>query len=300
MPPSSTTTTLSQQPPPSLSIPLLDVIQNNNNTLKPQQNMMMNLNYNEMKPTHNDFWFNEQNLPKQQQQQQPTIASPTRLVKSLFSPSPEHMQQDDKAKYMMMTSNVKRESVEIPKEEKKTPIKREKMSSGSSSKIPQISPVDKKFIKNEASTVDLSSLSALSQDTSLVNKKRPYSSVKDSLETTPSGSARGEKIRKTESNKTESMPRMMQQHFETPIGLKQPIETNPDSVKSLLKECFSSSNKFDPFDNDSPLDVIHSEPPEQLLAIPSLQSSSIAAASSLANSILLNGEPYIFFSIETI
>ena len=106
----------------------------------------------------------------------------------------------------------------------------------------------------------------------------------------PSGSARGEKIRKTEATKTESMPRMMPQHFEAPIGLKQPIETNPDSVKSLLKECFSSSNKFDPFDNDSPLDVIHSEPPEQLLALPSLPSSLTAA--SLTNSILLNGKPY--------
>ena len=97
----------------------------------------------------------------------------------------------------------------------------------------------------------------------------------------PSGSARGEKIRKTES---------MPHHFEAPFGLKQPIETNPDSVKSLLKECFSSSNKFDPFDNDSPLDVIHSEPPEQLLALPSLPSSLIAA--SLTNSTLLNGESY--------
>ena len=57
----------------------------------------------------------------------------------------------------------------------------------------------------------------------------------------PSGSARGEKIRKTEATKTESMPRMMPQHFEAPIGLKQPIETNTDSVKSLLKEFFAAS-----------------------------------------------------------
>ena len=50
----------------------------------------------------------------------------------------------------------------------------------------------------------------------------------------PSGSARGERIRKIEATKTESMPRMMPRQFEAPIGLKQPIETNTDSVKSLL------------------------------------------------------------------
>lgn len=288
MPPSSSTTTLSQQQqPPSqqLSIPLLDVIQNNNN--KPQQNVMMS-SYNEVKPVQNDFWFNETPL------KQSNAVSPHRqIIKSLFSPSPEHTTQDDKTKYMMMTTtNVKREStmssLEIPKEEKKTPVKREKMSMGISAKPSPHMPIDKKFIKNElnqTSTVDLSSLSALSQDTSLINKKRPYSSVKDSLDA-PSGSARGEKIRKTEAIKTmtesshQTMSRMPQ-HFETlpPIGAKQPIETNPEDVKSLLKECFSSSNKFDPF--DSPLDVIHSEPPEQLLAIPSLPPS---------NSSILNGE----------
>ena len=114
----------------------------------------------------------------------------------------------------MMNENL-RVLYKFQRKKKKTPIKLEKMSSGSSTKIPQISPVDKKFIKNEASTVDLSSLSAISHDTSVINKKRPYSSVKDSLESMPSGSARGEKIRKTEATKTESMP----QHFEAPIGL---------------------------------------------------------------------------------
>lgn len=44
----------------------------------------------------------------------------------------------------------------------------------------------------------------------------------------------------------------------TPM-MKQPIETNPDIVKSLLQECYTSNNKFDAFsmDTGSPLDVIN-------------------------------------------
>jgi hypothetical protein len=291
-------------PPPAQQpqLPSSEITLNNNNNSKSQQ-MMMNSNYgNEMKPTQN-FWFNDA-LP-------PAISPPrqTQPKSSLFSPSPEHT-QDDKVKYMMM-ANIKRDSsttVESAKEEKKTPNKRDKMamSSGSATKPPQISPVDKKFIKNDLnppSTVDLSSLSApLTHDTSsMASKKRPYSSMKDSLET--SGNARGEKIRKTDSSKMaepgvqQQQPPRMQQLFgssmESAPALKQPIETNPDHVKSLLKECFSSGNKFGPFDNDSPLDVINPEPPEELLAVPHIPTIPSIATAPITNSI---GEYFLLCS----
>lgn len=243
---------------------------NNNNISKQQQQqqMMMNANYNnEIKPTlsQNDFWFNDK--IKEAPVKPP---SPIRPMKSLFSPSPEH--PDEKSKYMMMTSNIKQErAVDSPKEERKsTPSKREKMTPGIStpanqSQKPQMPPVDKKFIKNETpSTVDMA---ALSQDSMIPNRKRPYATEKgDSM-----SNIRAEKVRKVEGIKTESS-RMSQLfgNLDTPtIPAKQPIETNPDIVKSLLKECFSSSNKFDQYDNDSPLDVINPEPPEELLAVPS-------------------------------
>lgn len=245
---------------------------------------MMGYN-NEIKaPAQNDFWFNETPI-------KPPPSSPPRHTKSLFSPSPEH-NQDDKAKYMMMT-NLKRESsggaVNSPKEEKRsTPSKREK--SAMVIKPPHISPIDKKFVKTEQnppSTVDLSSLSALTQDTSMTNKKRPFSSVKDTMESS-GGSARGEKVRKTDGIKLDSQSRMPQVYgsselptIPTSLQAKQPIETNPDVVKLMLKECFSTSSKFDAFDHDSPLDVINPEPPEELLAVPHIP----AISTSLTNSI---------------
>lgn len=263
---------------------------------------MMNYGNAEMKTSQNDFWFNDA-LP-------PAISPPrqTQSKSSLFSPSPEHA-SDDKAKYMMMAS-IKRDNLatvveSVAKEEKKTPSKRDKlaMSSGSASKAPQISPVDKKFLKNELnppSTVDLSSLSALTHDTSssMASKKRPYSSVKESLET--SGNARSEKIRKTDSSKMAEpgapsrVPQLFGSSMESATASKQPIETNPDHVKSLLKECFSSSNKFGPFDSDSPLDVINPEPPEELLAVPHIPSSSLPTA-PITNSIGEFSPSLIFF-----
>lgn len=246
---------------------------NNNNISKQQQQqqqqMMMNANYNnEIKPTlsQNDFWFNDKinETPVKP-------PSPIRPMKSLFSPSPEH--PDEKSKYMMMTSNIKPErAVDSPKEERKsTPSKREKMTpmSGISTSVnqsqkPQM-PIDKKFIKNETpSTVDMA---ALSQDPMMPNRKRPYAADKsDSM-----GNIRAEKVRKVEGIKTESsrVSQLFGSDIAPTIPAKQPIETNPDIVKSLLKECFSSSNKFDQYDNDSPLDVINPEPPEELLAVPS-------------------------------
>ena len=98
--------------------------------------------------------------------------------------------------------------------------------SGSSTKIPQISPVDKKFIKNEASTVDLSSLIAISQDTSVINKKRPYSWWENKKDWSDQN-----RIDTTHDATT----------FWSAYWSKQPIETDPDSVKSLLKECFAAS-----------------------------------------------------------
>lgn len=243
---------------------------------------MMGYN-NEIKvPTQNDFWFNET----------PIKPPSSRQTKSLFSPSPEHT-QDDKAKYMMMASNLKRESsggaVNSPKEEKRsTPSKREK--SAIPIKPPHISPIDKKFIKTEQnppSTVDLSSLSALTQDTSMSSKKRPFSSVKDTMDSS-GGNVRAEKVRKTDGLKLESQSRMPQVFgsaelptIPTSLQAKQPIETNPDVVKLMLKECFSTSSKFDAFDHDSPLDVINPEPPEELLAVPHIP----AISASLSNSI---------------
>lgn len=257
---------------------------NNNNISKhqhqQQQQMMMNSNYsNEIKPnlSQNDFWFNEKinEAPVKTTSTPP----PSRPTKSLFSPSPEH--PDEKSKYMMMTSNIKRESgaVNSPKEERKsTPSKREKLAamSGLSAPLPHVSQsqkpqmpmADKKF-KNEINPPSTVDMAALTQDPIMPNKKRPYTTVKDEA----LGSARGEKVRKVEGIKTESrMPQLFGSALDTPpipVPSKQPIETNPDIVKSLLKECFSSSNKFDQYDNDSPLDVINPEPPEELLAVPS-------------------------------
>lgn len=271
--------------------------------MKQQQSLMINSGYgNEIKPplpTQNDFWFNE--TPIKPPTASPSASRPT-TTKSLFSPSPEHT-QDDKAKYMMMTSNIKRETPLdiISKDEKKLTPNKQQQQQQKTIKPPQISPQIAKNEPNSGSTVDLSSLTALSQDTTsaMMNKKRPYSTIKDSLDTSLTSGGRNEKIRKTETSvKPEvSNNRLPTQLFENvtntstpmvPIA-KQPIETNPDIVKSLLKECFSStSNKFDPFDNDSPLDVINSEPPEQLLAIPStLSSSATSGAAALINS---NGE----------
>lgn len=225
--------------------------------------MMMNTNYNnEIKPTlsQNDFWFNDKinETPVKH-------PSPARPSKSLFSPSPEH--PDEKSKYMMMTNIKPERAVDSPKEERKsTPSKREKSSlSGSShSQKPQMPSHDKKFVKNEMNPPSTVDMAALSQDPVMPNKKRSYATVKDE------GNSRAEKVRKLEGIKTESSSRMSQLFDTPPIPSKQPIETNPEIVKSLLKECFSSSNKFDQYDmNDSPLDVINPEPPEELLAVPS-------------------------------
>lgn len=262
------------QSQPQMSSDSSSNINNNNNISKhhhqqQQQQMMMNSNYsNEIKPTlsQNDFWFNDKinEAPVKP-------PSPPRPTKSLFSPSPEH--QDEKNKYMMMTSNIKRDAVDSPKEEKKsTPSKREKMSAPptSQSHKPQM-PVDKKYIKNEINPPSTVDMAALTQDPVMPNKKRPYTSVKDDV----LGNPRAEKVRKVEGIKSESSSRMSQlfgSSLDTssiPAPSKQPIETNPDIVKSLLKECYSSSSKFDPYDNDSPLDVINPEPPEELLAVPS-------------------------------
>jgi hypothetical protein len=245
----------------------------NNNNISKQQQMMMNANFNtsEIKPTlsQNDFWFNDKinEAPAKP-------PSPVRPSKSLFSPSPEH--PDEKSKYMMMT-NMKQErmAVDSPKEERKsTPSKREKMMSGISTPVNQSQKPqmpDKKYIKNEINPPSTVDMAALSQDSLMPNKKRPYATVKDeSL-----SNIRAEKVRKVEGMKMESTPRMSQLFgsLDTPtIPAKQPIETNPDIVKSLLKECFSSNNKFDQYDNDSPLDVINPEPPEELLAVPKIES----------------------------
>ncbi|XP_070509493.1 cyclin-T1 isoform X2 [Chironomus tepperi] len=245
--------------------------------------------------SQNDFWFSD----KINEMSNKTMTPPR--GQSLFSPSPEH-DNNEKAKYMMMTGSLKRSNdsaVDSPKEEKKsTPTKRDKSilgnQSGSNQKqlnppLPTSNQMDsKKFSKIDnvnASVPQLSSADQMMMDAQI--KKRSYSSIKDSLDTTHN---RENKIRKVdpvkgESNAPSSLPATPSQSSKAPsqslsqppsiyggvkldmpmpVPTKQPLETNPDVVKSLLAECFSSNNKFDLY--DSPLDIMNPELPDELFA----------------------------------
>ncbi|KAL7047823.1 hypothetical protein ACKWTF_003106 [Chironomus riparius] len=240
--------------------------------------------------SQNDFWFSD----KINEMSNKTTTPPR--GQSLFSPSPEH-DTNEKAKYMMMTGSLKRSSdsaVDSPKEDKKsTPTKRDKSILGnqSGSNQKQLNPANqmdsKKFSKLD--NVNASNSQLLTDQTMIdaqMVKKRSYSSIKDSLDAPHS---RENKIRKVDQVKLEptvpvSLPvtpvsskipsqSMSQQSsiygggmldMPMPVPTKQPLETNPDVVKSLLAECFSSNNKFDLY--DSPLDIMNPELPDELFA----------------------------------
>lgn len=142
---------------------------------------------------------------------------------------------------MMMGASAKRH--ESPKNEKSerrssTPIKREKRTD-----MPTTPSSSQKSSSQKSNAVP-----ALIPD---AQKKRPFSSMDDGLSSNDFN--RESKSRKVDMVKIE--PNLIQ----SAPPPKQPIETNPDIVKSLLQECYTS-NKFDSFGMDSPLDVINHEP----------------------------------------
>lgn len=166
----------------------------------------------------------------------------------MFSPSPEH-DAFDRTKLMMMTANVKRN--DSPKSEKQdrrssTPNKREKRAEQSVTPTGKSSSqVDRKLLIPK---LENSSVPPTSEPGSQI-KKRPFSTVDDGLG--------GEFNRDSKSRKLDTIK------LEPPAStgaMKQPIETNPDIVKSLLQECYTVG-KFESFGMDSPLDVINPDPP---------------------------------------
>lgn len=188
----------------------------------------------------NDFWFNDKLL------EAPIVKpiSPMRQVKSMFSPSPEYEPTYDRTKMMMTGASVKR--TDSPKNEKtekrsSTPSKREKRA-----EMPTTPSSGQKIASSSQKSNTVPPLIPDAQ------KKRPFSSMEDGIAS--SDFNRESKTRKIESVKSE--PNLVQS---APSMAKQPIETNPDIVKSLLQECYTTS-KFDSFGMDSPLDVINPEP----------------------------------------
>jgi len=190
----------------------------------------------------------------------------------MFSPSPEH-EAFDRTKMLMMAANAKRN--DSPKSDKQdrrssTPSKREKRAELSTTPTSQkSSQIDRKqpMIKQENSGVP-----PLIPDAGSLMKKRPFSSVEETGEFN-----RESKSRRLEPVKTE--PSAV-----TGVMMKQPIETNPDIVKSLLQECYTTS-KFDSFGMDSPLDVIN---PDPAIATSSYQTQP---KNELLDSMLLKQEP---------
>lgn len=174
-------------------------------------------------------------------------------MKSMFSPSPEH-DAFDRSKLAMITANAKRN--ESPKSEKlerqsSTPSKREKR--GETSTTPtshKTSQQDRKQITKPDNT----NVPPLIPD----SKKRPFATVDDGE------FSRDSKARKVDPIKTEPTAHL------TGAMMKQPIETNPDIVKSLLQECYTTS-KFDSFGMDSPLDVTGTDPSHTQPLIESLK-----------------------------
>lgn len=188
----------------------------------------------------NDFWFNDKLL------EAPIIKpiSPMRQVKSMFSPSPEYEPTYDRTKMMIPGVSVKR--TDSPKNEKtekrsSTPSKREKRA--------EMPATPSSGLKTASSSQKSNTVPPLIPD---AHKKRPFSSMEEGIVSNDFN--RESKTRKLEPVKSE--PNLVQS---APPMAKQPIETNPDIVKSLLQECYTTS-KFDSFGMDSPLDVINPEP----------------------------------------
>lgn len=179
----------------------------------------------------------------------------------MFSPSPEYEPTFDRTKIIMMGAGVKR--TESPKSEKpdrrsSTPNKREKRA--------EMPTTPSSAQKSSSSSQKSSTVPPLIPDG---QKKRPFSSMDDGL-------ASNESNRESKSRKTDIVVKAEPNLISNaPPMAKQPIETNPDIVKSLLQECYTT-NKFESFGMDSPLDVINTEPPALLtlndtLIVPKLE-----------------------------
>ena len=211
-----------------------------NNRVNPQPLPTYNESTKQTSTTQNDYWFNDKMLDTAVK-----AISPLRQSKSMFSPSPEH-DAFDRTKMMMMAANVKRN--DSPKSDKQdrrssTPSKRDKRAELSTTPTSQKSSQ----MKPAAVKLENTGVPPLVPDAGSQMKKRPYSAVEEA-----SDFNRDSKARKLDQVKTE--PSIV-----TGAMMKQPIETNPDIVKSLLQECYTTS-KFDSFGMDSPLDVINPDP----------------------------------------
>jgi hypothetical protein len=162
----------------------------------------------------------------------------------MFSPSPEHEPTYDRTKMIMMGAGAKR--TESPKSEKpdrrsSTPSKREKRA--------DMPTTPSSGQKTSSSSQKSNTVPPLIPD---AQKKRPFSSMDDGL-------ASNEFNRESKSRKVDAVKSEPSLISSAPPMAKQPIETNPDIVKSLLQECYTT-NKFDSFGMDSPLDVINTVP----------------------------------------
>lgn len=215
--------------------------------------------------SQSDFWFND----KLHETTTKPI-SPIRQGKSMFSPSPEHETYDKRL--LMMTSHVKRH--DSPKQEKQdrrsaTPNKREKKVEIPTGMSQNPSQVDRKPVapKLEPTTVPQMTL-----DPNAQMKKRPFSAIDEQMGGDFSRDSKARKVEvKIESN---------------PATMKQPIETNPDIVKSLLQECFTV-NKYDSFGMDSPLDVMNTSEPSGSLSL----TASAQMKTELNDASILKMEP---------
>lgn len=172
----------------------------------------------------NDFWFSDNTQQTQQQQNMKSMNTIKQEVikKSIFSPSPNHEPTGADKMMMLSTTNIKRESPKSEKSDRKssTPSKK-----------------DKRSLDGKTSSQDKNKhLSGLPSSLLDTTKKRPYNTAdNDNHEN------RDSKVRKID----------MKPMLDIPLGKSQSIETNPDFVKSLLAETFTTHNKFDS-NGDSP------------------------------------------------
>lgn len=186
----------------------------------------------------------------------------------MFSPSPEHDPYDRSE--MLMASIKQTNSPKISEKQDRrssTPNKREKRPDAITPSSQKSSHLERK----SATTLD--HLTPFIPDLSTQMKKRPFASVEDAGEF-----SQNSKARKIDPTKTETT------HL-TGSMMKQPIETNPDIVKSLLQECYTTS-KFDSFGMGSPLDVITPEPSHPLTQ---LTATKMDTSESLPNKTADNG-----------
>lgn len=188
----------------------------------------------------------------------------------MFSPSPDHDAYD---RGDMLMASVKQTNspklIEKPDRRSSTPNKREKRQDAITASSQKSSHLERK----SATTLDHLTTPFI-PDLSTQMKKRPFASVEDAGEF-----SQNSKARKIDPIKTETT------HL-TGSMMKQPIETNPDIVKSLLQECYTTS-KFDSFGMGSPLDVITPDPSHPLSQ---LTATKMDTSESLSNKTADNGD----------